>query len=127
MGEQNPLVVLDDAELGLAVDCAMPGAFFQTGQRCTASSRLMRLDAMHDTFVDAMLEAMRALRIGRTLADDTQIGPVVSRSCARPRLPDDRGRGRGARLAWGGDRLERETEATSCRPRCSSRPRTRCA
>lgn len=111
MGGKNPLVVLDDAELEIAVDCAIQGAFFQTGQRCTASSRLIVTDAIHDTFVDAMLEAMRALRIGHALADDTQIGPVVDESQLRQDLEYLAiGRDEGARLAWGGERLDRETE-----------------
>ena len=56
MGGKNPLVVLDDADLDIAVDCAVQGAFFQTGQRCTASSRLIVTDGIHDRFVDAVIE-----------------------------------------------------------------------
>ena len=48
MGGKNPLVVLDDADLDVAVDCAVQGAFFQTGQRCTASSRLIATEGIHD-------------------------------------------------------------------------------
>src|SRR4029079_13960360 len=51
MGGKNPLVVLDDADLDVAVDCAVQGAFFQTGQRCTASSRLIVTAGIHDRFV----------------------------------------------------------------------------
>ena len=57
MGGKNPLVVLDDADLKIAVDCAVNGAFFSTGQRCTASSRLIVTEGIHDRFVDALVEA----------------------------------------------------------------------
>jgi alpha-ketoglutaric semialdehyde dehydrogenase len=111
MGGKNPLVVLDDADLEVAVDCAVQGAFFQTGQRCTASSRLIVTEGIHDAFVAAMVEAVRSLRVGHALADDTQIGPVVDAT----QLQQDAdylaiGRREGAEIAVGGDRLERETE-----------------
>ncbi|MGH8676806.1 MAG: aldehyde dehydrogenase family protein, partial [Burkholderiales bacterium] len=54
MGGKNPLVVLDDADLKTAVECAVNGAFFSTGQRCTASSRLIVTKGIHDKFVSAM-------------------------------------------------------------------------
>src|ERR1043165_1304463 len=63
MGGKNPLVVLDDADLGVAVECAANGAFFATGQRCTASSRLVVTQGIHDRFVAAMVERMRTLRV----------------------------------------------------------------
>jgi aldehyde dehydrogenase (NAD+) len=77
MGGKNPLVVLDDADLDIAVNCAADGAFFSTGQRCTASSRLIVSEGVHDRFVAALAERVSALRVGHALADDTQIGPVV--------------------------------------------------
>ena len=52
MGGKNPLVVLDDADLKIAVECAANGGYFQTGQRCTASSRLIVTEGIHDKFVD---------------------------------------------------------------------------
>ncbi|TGR60099.1 aldehyde dehydrogenase family protein, partial [bacterium M00.F.Ca.ET.194.01.1.1] len=58
MGGKNPLVVLDDADLAVAVDCAINGAYFSTGQRCTASSRLIVTEGIHDRFVDAMRERL---------------------------------------------------------------------
>jgi alpha-ketoglutaric semialdehyde dehydrogenase len=106
MGGKNPLVILDDADLAVAVDCAIQGAFFQTGQRCTASSRLIVTAGIHDAFVDAMVEAMKALRVGNALEDGTQIGPVVDESQLRQ---DEEylaiGRDEGAEVAWGGERL----------------------
>ncbi len=117
MGGKNPLVVLDDADLEVAVDCAVQGAFFQTGQRCTASSRLIATPGIHDRFVDALVERMRSLRVGHALADDTDVGPVVSAD----QLEQDLdyltiGRGEGAELVYGGARLERETEGYFLEP-----------
>jgi aldehyde dehydrogenase (NAD+) len=111
MGGKNPLVILDDADLDVAVDCAVQGAFFQTGQRCTASSRLIVTEGIHDAFIEAMVDAMGRLKVGHALADDTQIGPVVD----GPQLDQDVGylrigREEGAEVATGGERLERDTD-----------------
>ena len=78
MGGKNPLVVLDDADLERAVTCAIDGAFYATGQRCTASSRIIATEGIHDRFVEAMAERARSLRVGDALDPDTQIGPAVS-------------------------------------------------
>jgi acyl-CoA reductase-like NAD-dependent aldehyde dehydrogenase len=111
MGGKNPLVVLDDADLVVAVECAVQGAFFQTGQRCTASSRLIVTAGIHDAFVEAMVRAMKDLRVGHALADGTQIGPVVDESQLRQDEEYVRiGADEGAEIAWGGERLERDTE-----------------
>ena len=78
MGGKNPLVVLDDADLERAVACAIDGAFYGTGQRCTASSRIIVTEGIHDRFVEAMAEKARSLRVGDALDPETQIGPAVS-------------------------------------------------
>jgi len=78
MGGKNPLVVLDDADLDRAVMCAIDGAFFSTGQRCTASSRIIVTEGIHDRFVEAMAEKARSLKVGDALDPSTQIGPAVS-------------------------------------------------
>jgi aldehyde dehydrogenase (NAD+) len=80
MGGKNPLVVLDDADLDRAVMCAIDGAFFGTGQRCTASSRIIVTEGIHDRFVEALAEKARSLRVGDALDPQTQIGPAVSES-----------------------------------------------
>jgi aldehyde dehydrogenase (NAD+) len=80
MGGKNPLVVLDDADLDRAVTCAIDGAFYATGQRCTASSRIIVTEGIHDRFVEAMAERARSLRVGDALDPETQIGPAVSES-----------------------------------------------
>jgi aldehyde dehydrogenase (NAD+) len=117
MGGKNPLVVLDDADLEVAVDCATQGAFFQTGQRCTASSRLIVTAGIHDAFVEAMIERARRLRVGHALADGTEIGPAVSEDQLRQDLDYlEVGRAEGAEIAWGGERLQRETDGYFVQP-----------
>ncbi len=109
MGGKNPLVVLDDADLETAVDCAVKGAFFQTGQRCTASSRLIVTENIHDRFVDAVQAQMVKLKIGHALEAGTDIGPVVDQRQLDTDLRYlDIGRREGARLT-GGEVLERAT------------------
>jgi aldehyde dehydrogenase (NAD+) len=77
MGGKNPLVILDDADLETAVACAINGAFYSTGQRCTASSRLVVCDRIHDRFVEALATRLKTLRVGDARHTDTQVGPVV--------------------------------------------------
>ncbi len=110
MGGKNPLVVLDDADLGVAVECAINGAYFSTGQRCTASSRLIVTEGIHDRFVEAMTERMKALVIDDALKNGTHVGPVVDQS----QLDQDMkylaiGKDEGATLHWGGELLNRDT------------------
>jgi aldehyde dehydrogenase (NAD+) len=111
MGGKNPLIVLDDADLPTAVSVAVNGAFFQAGQRCTASSRLIVTEGIHDRFITAMIDRMKKLVIDDALKPGTEIGPVVDdRQLAKNFEYIDIGRGEGARLAHGGDRLKRDTE-----------------
>jgi alpha-ketoglutaric semialdehyde dehydrogenase len=79
MGGKNPLVVLADADIARAVECAINGAFYSTGQRCTASSRIIVERSVHDAFVAAMRERMKQLKVGPALARGSDIGPVASR------------------------------------------------
>ena len=97
MGGKNPLIVLDDADLATAVACAINGAFFDTGQRCTASSRLIVTEGIHDRFVDAMVERMATLVVDDALKPGTEIGPVVDdRQLAQePELSGRSGRRKG--------------------------------
>ncbi|HEX9302675.1 MAG TPA: aldehyde dehydrogenase family protein [Casimicrobiaceae bacterium] len=111
MGGKNPLVVLDDADLATAVNCAVQGAYYSTGQRCTASSRLIVTAGIHDRFVAAMTEKLKALKVGDALAPGTDIGPVVDQSQLDTDLKYlEIGKGEAARLAVGGERLTRATE-----------------
>nr|WP_288454921.1 aldehyde dehydrogenase family protein [uncultured Pseudomonas sp.] len=78
MGGKNPMVILEDADLEVAVEVSLNGSFYSTGQRCTASSRLIVQASIHDAFVDALAKRMASLKVGHALASDSQIGPVVS-------------------------------------------------
>jgi alpha-ketoglutaric semialdehyde dehydrogenase len=109
MGGKNPLVVLDDADLAVAVDCAVNGAYFSTGQRCTASSRLVVTEGIHDRFISAVSERLKSLVVDDALQAGTQIGPVVDQSQLDQDLSYlDIGKAEGATLAWGGERLNRK-------------------
>jgi alpha-ketoglutaric semialdehyde dehydrogenase len=77
MGGKNPMVVLDDADLSTAVSACLNGTYFSTGQRCTASSRLIVQERIHDRFVEELIRQMQALTVGDALDAGTQIGPVV--------------------------------------------------
>jgi len=79
MGGKNPLVVLDDADLDIAVAVAVDGAFFSTGQRCTASSRFIVTDGIHDRFVAAVSARIKALKVDDARADGVEMGPVVDK------------------------------------------------
>jgi acyl-CoA reductase-like NAD-dependent aldehyde dehydrogenase len=103
MGGKNPLVVLDDADLDVAVRCALDGSFFSTGQRCTASSRLIVQRGIHDRFVAALADGAAALRVGDPLDPASQIGPVVSAAQLEQNLEYVAvGRAEGATLVTGG-------------------------
>jgi acyl-CoA reductase-like NAD-dependent aldehyde dehydrogenase len=111
MGGKNPLVVLDDADIGIAVNIAVNGAFFQAGQRCTASSRIIVTEGIHDKFVNAMVERTKKLVIDDALKPGTEIGPVIDdRQLEKNLHYVEVGKKEGARLAYGGDRLKRDTE-----------------
>jgi aldehyde dehydrogenase (NAD+) len=109
MGGKNPLVVLDDADLDRAVACAIDGAFFGTGQRCTASSRIIVADGIHDRFVAALAEKAKSLKVGDALDPSSQIGPAVSESQLEQNMRYvGIARDEGGRLATGGELLELE-------------------
>ncbi|MFY9239228.1 MAG: aldehyde dehydrogenase family protein [Roseovarius sp.] len=111
MGSKNALVVMDDADLDLAVTVALAGAFGGTGQKCTASSRLIVHDKIHDAFAERMIQGAEAMIVGHALDEGTQIGPVVSETQLSENLSYvERGQSEGAELACGGARVERETK-----------------
>lgn len=110
MGGKNPLIVLADADMDNAVACALNGAYFSTGQRCTASSRLIVEAAVHDQFVDALKDKVESLTVGNALEEGTQIGPVVDQRQLDQNIRYlDIGKSEGADLVCGGDLIERET------------------
>lgn len=107
MGSKNPLVVMDDADLDQAVNLALNGAFGGTGQKCTASSRLIVQRSVHDAFVEKFLKKAAALKVGPALADGTQMGPVVSAAQLESNLNYVAlGKREGAELAAGGSRID---------------------
>jgi aldehyde dehydrogenase (NAD+) len=111
MGGKNPMVVLDDADLGVAVNAAVNSGFFSTGQRCTASSRLIVTEGIHDRFVAAMVEKMKALKVDDARKAGTDIGPVVDAS----QLGQDVdyigiAKAEGGKLVQGGERLEHNAD-----------------
>jgi len=107
MGGKNPLVVLDDADLERAVTCAIDGAFYGTGQRCTASSRVIVAEGIHDRFVEALAGRAKQLKVGDALDPSTQIGPAVSDTQLEQNLSYiEIATKEGGRLVTGGERLE---------------------
>lgn len=116
MGGKNPLIVLDDADLDNAVECAMNSAFYSTGQRCTAASRLIVTRGIHDRFVDALRKRIDSVRVGHALDAGTQIGPVVDdRQLAQDLDYIRLGQAEGATLI-GGDRLSLPQSGFYLRP-----------
>ena len=107
MGSKNALAVIDDADLDLAVTLALGGAFGGTGQKCTASSRLVVHAGIHDAFVEKLVAGAQAMKVGHALEEGVQMGPVVSQQQLSENLAYvDLGRSEGAELACGGERLE---------------------
>jgi acyl-CoA reductase-like NAD-dependent aldehyde dehydrogenase len=117
MGGKNPFVVLDDADLSVAVEAAANSGFFATGQRCTASSRIIVTEGIHDRFVAALTERLAKINVGHAMDKDTHVGPVVDAG----QLKQDTdyieiGKQEGARLAFGGERVERATPGFYLQP-----------
>jgi acyl-CoA reductase-like NAD-dependent aldehyde dehydrogenase len=106
MGGKNPLVVLDDADLERALMCALDGAFFATGQRCTASSRLIVTEGIHDRFVAGLAAKAGALHVGDALDPKSQMGPIVNETQMKTTLSYvDIAKREGGRIVTGGERL----------------------
>jgi len=111
MGSKNALAVMDDGDLDIAVAAALGGAFGGTGQKCTASSRLVVHHKIHDAFVENLVAGANAMRVDHALKDGTQIGPVVSQTQLDENLSwIDRAKAEGGDILCGGLRVERDTE-----------------
>lgn len=111
MGSKNPMLIMDDCDMDLAVVHACNAAFGGTGQKCTAASRLIVHRNVLGEFTERLVQAAEALRVGHALAEGTQIGPVVSEGQLAANLTwVERGRTDGAELLTGGQRLERPTQ-----------------
>jgi len=117
MGGKNPMVVLDDADLTVAVEAAANSGFFSTGQRCTASSRLIVTEGIHDKFVAALTEKLKTLNVDNAMKAGSHIGPVVDEK----QLKTDTdyieiGKTEGAKLAFGGEVVKRDTPGFYLQP-----------
>ena len=111
MGGKNPLVVLADADLDKAVECAVNGAFFSTGQRCTASSRLIVESRVYDEFIAKMQARLAKVKVGDPLEAGIDIGPVASKGQLDTDLSYIKaGRDEGAELLFGGEQVECATQ-----------------
>jgi acyl-CoA reductase-like NAD-dependent aldehyde dehydrogenase len=111
MGSKNPMLIMDDADVDLAVTHAANAAFGGTGQKCTAASRLIVHSTVLDEFTDKLVKAAQAFKVGHALAEGTQIGPVVSADQLAQNLNYVAlGRAEGATLLTGGTRLDRATD-----------------
>lgn len=108
MGSKNALAIMDDADLDTAVACALAGAFGGTGQKCTASSRLVVHEAVHDAVVDRLVAGAEAMVVDHALNDGTEIGPVASDGQLARNLDWMRAaRAAGGDVLCGGERVER--------------------
>lgn len=111
MGSKNALIVLDDADLDNAVECAVGGAYGGTGQKCTASSRLIVTEGIHDKFVAAMIARMKKLVVGHPLKAGVHIGAVADARQMEQNLKYlELAKSEGATLVQGGEVLTEETE-----------------
>ncbi|HZH05400.1 MAG TPA: aldehyde dehydrogenase family protein, partial [Lautropia sp.] len=111
MGGKNPQVVLDDANLTTAVEICAQSAFFSSGQRCTASSRLIVTSGIYPKFLDALKERMASLKVDDALKAGTDIGPVSSQEQLEQDLSYvEIGKAEGGVLVAGGERLKRATD-----------------
>ncbi len=107
MGSKNALVVMDDADLELAVSVAAGGAFGGSGQKCTASSRLIVHESIHDAFAEKLIAAAKAMKVGHALEEGTQMGPVVSAQQLKENVDYVAlAKSEGAELACGGEPLD---------------------
>ncbi|SMH36743.1 aldehyde dehydrogenase (NAD+) [Mesorhizobium australicum] len=117
MGGKNPFVVLDDADLQVAVEAVVNGSFYSTGQRCTASSRIVATEGIHDRLVAAVRERVLALKVGDALDPESQIGPVVDERQLEQDLRYIRiGKEEGGKLEAGGELVKRPTEGYFLQP-----------
>jgi aldehyde dehydrogenase (NAD+) len=106
MGGKNPMVVLNDADLNLAVKLAVTGGFGVTGQACTATSRVIAEDGIADSFVEALSQAARNMKVGYGLDQGVQMGPASSQGQLETDLDYIQvGQAEGARLVAGGERI----------------------
>jgi aldehyde dehydrogenase (NAD+) len=121
MGSKNALIVAADADLDVAVNAAFVGAYSGTGQKCTASSRLIVDASVHDEFVAKLIAKLETTTVGHALGEGVDLGPVASETQLSENLAwIEKGKSEGATLAFGGSRIEAPTEGFTWSPRFSS-------
>jgi aldehyde dehydrogenase (NAD+) len=107
LGGKNPMIVLDDANLDLALEGALWGAFGTTGQRCTATSRIIVQKGVYSDFVHRLVERAKTLKIGNGLDESVDMGPAINESQLNTDLKYvEIGKAEGAKLLCGGNRLD---------------------
>jgi aldehyde dehydrogenase (NAD+) len=106
MGGKNPIIILEDADVGKAVDLTINGAMWSTGQKCTATSRAIVVKDVVEEFTARLLEGVAAIKVGDGMNPDTQVGPVIDEAQLETVLHYiDIGKEEGAKLLVGGKRL----------------------
>jgi acyl-CoA reductase-like NAD-dependent aldehyde dehydrogenase len=108
LGGKNPMIVLDDANLDLAIEGGLWGAFGTTGQRCTATSRMIVQKGVYGEFVDRLIERAKKLKVGNGLDETVQMGPAINQKQLETDLSYvEIGKDEGAKLVCGGNRLNK--------------------
>ena len=108
LGGKNPMIVLDDANLELAIDGSLWAAFGTTGQRCTAASRIIVQKGVYQQFVERLVERAKGLKVGNGLDEDIDMGPAINEAQMQSDLRYiEVGKNEGAKLMCGGHRIER--------------------
>ena len=108
LGGKNPMIVLDDANLDLAIEGGLWGGFGTTGQRCTATSRIIVQKGIYGEFVERYVERAKALKVGNGLDETVEMGPAINENQLKTDLSYvDIGKAEGARLKCGGNRLDK--------------------
>jgi alpha-ketoglutaric semialdehyde dehydrogenase len=108
LGGKNPMIVLDDANLDLAIEGGLWGGFGTTGQRCTATSRIIVQKGIYGDFIERYVERAKALKVGNGLDETTEMGPAINENQLKTDLSYvDIGKAEGARLKCGGNRLDK--------------------
>lgn len=117
MGSKNALIVLDDADLDLAVEAAFAGAYSGSGQKCTASSRLIVTEAVHDQFVEKLTAQLAKAKVGHALDEDTAIGPIADKRQLESNLHwVDTALSEGAVMAYGGGSVDSQHDGYYMQP-----------
>ena len=112
MGGKNPVIVAEDADLNLAVDATISGGLKSTGQKCTATSRVIVHEAVYEEFREKLLEKVKEIKVGDGLENDSWMGPSVSENQLNTVLSYvEKGREEGAKLLYGGNRSKEGSNA----------------